>query len=223
MRTATLERLTGMAGLAVVALFVVGVVLSATPPAADAPASAFAAYAAERRTAILVTAYLAVLSSALAMAFLAGLRDVLRRLDQRGESTLATVGLAAGILQFSAVVVGLAILAAAAYRAGLPGEAVRTLTDTGWIVINLGAGLPTTVSVGAFSVVLMRSGSAPRRVVWLGFMVAAAHLVVSAAFARRGFLAPEGLIAFVVPALYYAWVLGVSLELLRRRAPAGAT
>ena len=223
MRTATLERLTGIAGLAVVGLFVVGVLLAATPPAADAPASAFAAYASERRTAILVTAYLAVLSCALAMAFLAGLRDVLRRLDERGESTLATVGLAAGIMQFSVVAVGLAVLAAAAYRQGPPGELVRTLIDTGWIVINLGAGLPTTVSVGAFSVVLMRSGAAAGRVVWLGFLVALAHLVVSAAFARRGFLAPEGLIAFVVPALYYAWVLGVSLELLRRRAPAAAT
>jgi hypothetical protein len=223
MRTGTLERLTGIAGLVVVGLFVVSVLLSATPPAADAPAQAFAAHAAEKRTAILVTAYLAVLSSAITMAFLAGLRDVQRRLDERGESTLATVGLAAGILQFSAVVVGVAVLAAAAYRPGLPGEVVRTLTDTGWIVINLAAGLPTAVSVAAFSIVFRRSHSIDGRVVWLGFLVALAHLVVAAAFARRGFLAPEGLVALLVPALYYAWVLGVSVALLGRRAPAAST
>lgn len=223
MRTATLERLTAIAGLAVVGLFVIGVLFSSSSPPADAPAAAFAAQATEHRTATLTTAYLAVLSSAVTMAFLAGLRDVLRRLDERGESTLATVGLAAGILQSAAVVVGVAILAASVYRTPLPGEVVRTLTDTGWIVINLGAGLPTAVSVAAFSVVLSRSRAVARRVVWLGFVVAAAHLVVSAAFARRGFLAPEGLIALVVPALYYAWVLGVSLALLRRRAPAPAT
>lgn len=223
MRTATLERLTAIAGLVVIGLFVVGVLFSATSPPADAPASAFAAHADEQRTAILVTAYLAVLSCAVAMAFLTGLRDVLRRLDERGESTLATVGLAAGIMQFSAVVVGVAVLASAAYRSGLPGEVVRTLTDTGWIIINLAAGLPTAVSVAAFSIVFLRSRAVARRVVWLGFAVAAAHMVVAAAFARRGVLAPEGLIALVVPALYYAWVLGVALALLRRRTPAGAT
>ena len=115
------------------------------------------------------------------------------------------------------------MLAAAVFRSGLAAEAVRTVPDTGWIVINLGAGPPTAVSVAAFSIVLMRSGTVERRVAAFGFLVAAAHLVVAATFARRGAMAPEGMVALVVPALYYAWVLGVSLGLLRRRAPVAPT
>ena len=220
MQTARIERLTAIAGLVVVALSLVNLTLPPVP-AGDAPATAFAGYYAAHRTAVLVVAYVAVLGAAVVVAFLAGLRDLLRR-HEAGDGTLATTGLVAGVVEFTAVAVGLSILAAAAYRPGQPAETIRALTDAGWVVINLGAGLPTAVSVAAFSLVVLRTRLLPRWVVGFGLLVSVAHLVVSGAFARGGFLAPEGAIAVVVPTLYYLWVLVVSLTLLRRRTPRSA-
>ena len=137
----------------------------------------------------------------------------------------STTTLVAGVVEFTAVAVGLSILAAAAYRPGQPAETIRALTDAGWVVINLGAGLPTAVSVAAFSLVLLRTRLLPRWVVGFGLLVSVAHLKergTRAFLERGGFLAPEGAIAVVVPTLYYLWVLVVSLTLLRRRTPRSA-
>ena len=220
MQTARLERMTAITGLFVVALSLINLTLPPLP-ASDEPARAYAAYYAAHRTALLAVAYLVVLGSAVVVAFLAGLRDLLRR-HEGGESTMATTGLVAGVVQFTAVAAGVSILAAAAYRSGQAAGTITALTDTGWVVINLGAGLPTTVSVAAFSVVIRRTRLLSRWVAGFGILVAAAHMVVSGAFARAGFLSAEGAIGVAVPTLYYLWVLVVSLGLLRRRAVTAA-
>lgn len=222
MSTARLNRLTAIAGLGAVALYIASVPFTAPPPEAD-DAAVFAAYYAGNRTPTLIAAYLATLSAAVAIAFLAGLRDVLRRAEAPGESTMATVGLVAGVVQFALVAAGVAVLAAAAYRPRQPAETLRVLTDTGWVVINLGSGLPTALSVGAFSAVLNRTRVASQWVVGVGLVVAIAHLVVSGAFARGGPLSPMGEVPLLVPALYYLWVASVSLTLLRRGAPGPAS
>ena len=216
-------RLTAIAGLGAVALYIASLPFTSPPPETDHPAAVFAAYYATNRTSTLIAAYLAVLSAAVALAFLAGLRDVLRGAEAAGQSTMATVGLVAGAVQFALVAAGVAVLAAAAYRPRQPAETLRMLTDTGWVVINLGSGLPTALSVGAFSAVLNRTRVAGGLVVGLGLVVAIAHLVVAGAFAPGGTLSPLGAVALVVPALYYLWVATVSLTLLRRGAPPPAS
>jgi hypothetical protein len=217
------ERLTAIAGLGAVVLYVASLPFAAPPPESDHPAAVFVAYYAVNRTPTLIAAYLAMLSAVSAIAFLAGLRDVLRRAEEPGESTMATVGLATGIVQFALVAAGIAVLAAAAYRPRQPAETLRVLNDTGWVVINLGSGIPTALSVGAFAAVLRRTGVAGLSVVALGLVVAIAHLVVAGAFARGGPLSPLGQVPLLVPALYYLWVACVSVTLLRRGARAGGT
>jgi hypothetical protein len=114
------ERLTAIAGLGAVVLYVASLPFAAPPPESDHPAAVFVAYYAVNRTPTLIAAYLAMLSAVSAIAFLAGLRDVLRRAEEPGESTMATVGLATGIVQFALVAAGIAVLAAAAYRPRQP-------------------------------------------------------------------------------------------------------
>jgi hypothetical protein len=225
MMTGRLERLTAIAGLGAVALYIASLPFTAPnpPPEAGQPAAVFAAYYAGHRTPTLIAAYLAMLSAVVAVAFLVGVRDVLRRAEAPADSTMGTVGLVAGAVQWALVAAGVAVLAAAAYRPRQPAETLRVLTDTGWVVINLGSGVPTALSVGAFSAVLNRTRAAGPLVVGLGLVVAVAHLVVAGAFARSGPLSPVGAVPLLVPALYYLWVASVSVSLLRRGAPAPAS
>lgn len=77
---------------------------------------------------------------------------------------------------------------------------------------------PTAVSVGAFSVLILRTGALARWVGWFGFIVVAAHLVAAGAFDQDGFFSPSVVSVFVAPPLYFTWVLFASLAVLLRRS-----
>ena len=180
-------------------------------PPSDASAGEFSAYYADERGGLLALCWTATLSMSVLIAFFVALRQLLA-----GSSpTLANVGLAAGIGTCALTVAGFALFAGVAYRDGTGAETARVLTDVGWVLINLAAGPPTTVSIGAFTWALWRS---PYGRVWLlavGIVVAAAHLVVAGAFAREGFLSPEGTVAYAVPILFFAWIASAAVVLLR--------
>lgn len=167
---------------------------------------------ADHRTLLIAVAFSAVVGNTLMAGFfvsLAGLveRDALNRL-------LGRVGVVGMVMQIAIVMAAFGLIATVAWRQ--PGaELARTLTDLAWVLINLPAGPCTALAIAAFAAALRRCGLFGPGLVAFSAFVAAAHLVVAAAFAREGFLAPQGDIAIVVPTLYVTWIAVVGAVLLR--------
>jgi hypothetical protein len=197
---------------AVVALGGIAAVLSPwfDFPASDAAPSAFAAHYAAERDGLLALAYL----NALGMAVIAAVFVALREALGRWEPTWAAVGLAGGLLTLAMTLAGFVVLAALAYR-GAEAEAARQLTDVGWFLINVAAGPPTALSIAAYTAAISRSPASRPWLLGFGALVAAAHLLVTGAFAADGALSPTGLVAQVVPCLWSAWVAVACLVLWR--------
>jgi hypothetical protein len=178
-------------------------------PSSQASLSVVADYYGDNRGAIITFGSLGVLATSLLVAPFVVWRQVLGRF----RPTLALIGLVSGVVTIALTACGITVLVAAAFRAG---DAVRELSDLGWSIINLAAGPPTFVSIMAFVAAYHWS---PYRRRWLtptGIAIAAAHLVVSAAWAESGFFSPHGAISNLVPSLWFAWIALASLALLLR-------
>ncbi|MGH2501627.1 MAG: hypothetical protein ACRDID_03825, partial [Ktedonobacterales bacterium] len=186
------------------------------PSIGDSP-RVWAAYAASHSPQLLGEVYVWGAVAAATMAFLAGLWRLLRRAAP-GFETLATLALGSGMVIWAVALAGLAPVLELGYRASaLDAATAGSLGDMALLGATLSA-FPTAVSVGAFSLVILRSGVAPRWVGWLGILVAAAHLASAGAFAHDGFFSPSVVSVFVAPPLYYLWMLALSLALLLAKA-----
>src|SRR5262249_28228240 len=139
----------------------------------------------------------------------------LRRVPQ-GSEVLAMLGLGAGYLIWAIVLAGFAPVLVLGYRSGaLDLASAKSLGDLALLGTTLSA-FPTAVSVGAFSVLIVRTGAGARWIGWFGILVAAAHLAAAGAFAPSGFFSPSVVSVFVAPPLYFAWMLVTSVMLLLR-------
>jgi len=185
-------------------------------PASDDPSVQFARHFADERTALLVLAW----SNAIGMTIVLGVLVALSGLLRERSPLLAATGLAAGLVTIVFTVCGFAVLAAVAYTTP-EAEPARDGAALAWMFINVSAGPPTTLSIGAYTVALARSEHATAWLTPLGVLVAAAHLVVAGALMDDGPLSPHGTVAYVVPCLYFVWIGAACLVLWR--APAQAT
>jgi hypothetical protein len=196
-------RFTATAGIVAILFYIVTVVLIADFPGVDSSATQLASYFAGHSTQMLLEGYCWGLVAAATLCFLTGLWAVFRRSENEG-GVLATLGLGAGLTP--ALVLG--------YRAGsLAPSEVKLLADSLLLGTTLSA-LPTVVSVGAFSVLILRKGAAPRWIGLFGFLVIIAHLVDAGSFAQDGLFSPTGVPVYVAPILYYLWMLSLSVALL---------
>lgn len=178
--------------------------------ASDQSGAALARHYAEHRTAILVGCYGATLNTALQLVFFVGLRQLVD--GSPLSQALGRLGLASILAEVIGVTIAFSVLAAGAYRQPDP-ETLRVLSDLAWILIDLAAGPVTALALSAFALALWRSRAAGRWLLVFTAFAAAAHLVVAAAFAREGFLSPEGGIALLVPGFFLGWIAVVGLSL----------
>lgn len=211
------RRFTALAGILSVVLYAVGDLLIADLPPINAPAQAIAVYAAGHQAQFLGFVYVWGATVAAVICFLTGLWSILRHAEGASE-ILATLALGAGYMIWAIVLGGLVFVLELGYRsATLSPATAKLLSDLGILGAMLSA-FPTAVSVGAFSVLILRTGALARWVGWFGFVVVLAHLVAAGAFAQDGFFSPSVVSVFVAPPLYFIWVLIASLALLARRA-----
>lgn len=203
-------RLAGALGLAAAFGSVAGVLSPPFDlPSSNAPAEEFARYYTEQRGMLLAICFLGTVAHMLVIPVLAALSDLVRP----RSPMLAATGLAAGAITVAMTISGFAVLAALAYRT--PGaQFARDGSAVGWMFINLAAGPPTTVAIGAYTWGLARGGQRAW-ILALGLLVTVAHLVVAAAFAEEGFLSPHGGVAYLVPCLFFAWVAGACVVIWR--------
>lgn len=206
-------RFTATAGIVAILFYIVTVVLIADFPGVDSSATQLASYFAGHSTQMLLEGYCWGLVAAATLCFLTGLWAVFRRSENEG-GVLATLGLGAGLVIFAVALAGLTPALVLGYRAGsLAPSEVKLLADSLLLGTTLSA-LPTVVSVGAFSVLILRKGAAPRWIGLFGFLVIIAHLVDAGSFAQDGLFSPTGVPVYVAPILYYLWMLSLSVALL---------
>lgn len=221
MKNVPLRRFAALAGIASVILYVLGDALIADLPSINASGRTFAAYAAGHQTQLLMFVYVWGATVAFNLIFLTGLWSILRH-DARASEVLSTLALGAGYMVWAIVLGGLIFVLELGYRsATLDSSTAKLLSDLALLAATLSA-FPTVVSVGAFSVLILRTGALPRWIGWMGFVVVAAHLVAAGAFAQDGFFSPSVVSVFVAPPLFFFWVLVASLAVLfarSRKAP----
>jgi hypothetical protein len=221
MKGVSLRRFTALAGIASVILYALSDALIADLPSIDAPARTFASYAAGHQTQLLLFVYVWGATVAFNLVFLTGLWSYLRH-NARASEVFSTLALGAGYIIWAIVLGGLIFVLELGYRsASLEPTIAKLLSDMALLAATLSA-FPTVVSVGAFSVLILRTGALPRWIGWLGFVVVAAHLVAAGAFAQDGFFSPSIVSVFMAPPLFFIWVIAASLALLfarSRKAP----
>jgi hypothetical protein len=216
MNEQSVARWTGLAGIATVvsAIAAFAIFGALSPPNETDSASDIAKFFADNRTILALLVYLIALSFAFNLIFFIGLRDVLRR---RAPDTdlLATVAAAGGMLFIAIAYVGFGVLLQLVYREGAGNQDTqKTLFDIYTLNITM-ASVPTAVAAIAFSIALLQSRAMPAWLAWYGFAVAAAHLIGMGALARDGFFAPGVIGGYIAPLMFYAWVLALSVMLLR--------
>lgn len=208
-------RLTGLAALIAVALYLIAALLQGSPPGGTASGEQVITYASAHHDALLIAIYLTGLAMALVLCVSVGLAALLRDAGKGGDA-LAAVGLVGGVGWVAVLLAGLGFALGLVYRVprGDPVLA-RLLLDLSSLSFTLSA-FPTAVNVGAFSLLMLRSRLFPNWLAWFGLLTGAVHLVAGAAFAHDGLLAPQVTAGLIAPALYILWGLCAGIVLLRR-------
>jgi hypothetical protein len=167
-------------------------------------------------------ALLAVLGAVLLAAFFA----VLTRLVPEGHPGwgLVRVSLAGCVITQTMVAVGVSSgLAGLHAAAGNAGAGLAALGWRGLWLTFLASGVPTIVFTVTGVLGLRQAGLSPPWVSALGWLSAAAHVLVLSTLAQRGAFAADGIIAGLVPLTTVIWILALAATLPRpRRAAAPA-
>jgi hypothetical protein len=195
----TTRRITGLAGLAVVALFGVGNALWAfEQPDAGAPAREIVAFYADTSTEIVIGGSLSLFAIALFVLFASGVRAILR--EHESEDLLATAAFGGALLAMAAGLGAETINMVGAMRADggqLTPELGRALFEVSFVLGYNGAGVGIGIFVLAIAVVTLRSRALLPR--WLALLL----LVLGVAFITplsRFLLGPSILLLAVVSA-----------------------
>ena len=210
------ERAAGLAGLLGLVLGLGAATLERPWPDSAKPVE-LARFAHDNRGALLGQSILFILSAAVMMVFLVGVKSRLSR-GEREPAPLASLAFGAGLFAYGASIVGQApqLVMTLPIGSGLVPSSAALLTDLGFVVLAL-ANLPLAVMFAAIAVDTLTTGSFP---VWSGWFAAAAAvgcvaLAVSVA-TPSGALAPQGWLVYVFYLLPVVWLATAAGLLLKR-------
>ena len=167
-------------------------------------------------------ALLAVLGAVLLAAFFV----VLTRLVPEGSPGwgLLRVSLAGCVITQTMVAIGASFALASLHAAaGNAGAGLVALCVRGLWLTYLASGVPTIVFTATGVLGLRQAGLSPPWVSAVGWLSAAAHVLVLFTLAQRGAFAADGIIAGLVPLTTVIWILALAATLPRsQRAAATA-
>lgn len=221
MNRAEWDRIAPGFGVVFAVLFVLGFLLAGDSPALDSSSEEIASYYDDDRGKLLTAIVLFGLSLIAFLWFLGSIVHTLR--VEADESRLAPTALGAGVVTTSLFGGILLLNAGLAFQIAEDGDAgvVAAVYDLSWVTSSL-LSFPAAALVLAAGVGLMRGRLLP---VWFGWASTVAALALVAGgttWARDGFWAPDGAYnAYITPIIFVAWVVVLSVLLLRR--PLAAT
>jgi hypothetical protein len=209
----TWDRWAPVSGAVFVALIVVTFFLpTESPPGIGDSAQTVVSWFADHRTALLASGYLSGLAIAAFLVFLSSLVHAIR---ETGESMLATIALAGGLVLAAYALAATATHTLLAHNlaATLDPSVVKALWEIGFV--GLGYAFPLAVVVAATSLWALRTRYLPQWYGALGFVASVWFVVGGATYARDGFFAPDGAFGFIAFVAFLAWVLLTSILILQ--------
>ena len=209
-------------GIAAVALLIVGFVLPGTPPKASDSAVKITNFFVDERGSILAGMLLICVGMAFFVWWLGVLRGHLRRSGDDGS--LAEAAFGGGLVGAAMTLAGAALFAATVFKVAKLGNLAlnRALFDmTGDLFVIAGVGF--AVLVGAASASGARTGALPGWATTAGFVIAVLQLVSCLALvASSGFFAAGEAFGFIAFLTAVAWVVAVSVVMMRGAGRAAA-
>ena len=162
--------------------------------------------------------YLAAMLAVVGGVLLVGFFAVLTRLVPEGEKGwgLLRVSLAGCVVTQTMVAVGAAFALVGIHSAA--GGASPALVAFAWRGLWLtftASAVPTVLFTVTGVLGVADAGLAPQWACVIGWVSAAAHVVVAFTFAQSGPFAPDGLVAALTPVTTVVWILGTAVGLTR--------
>jgi hypothetical protein len=211
------RRLDAATGVLAALLFIVAFGLPGKPPSPADPINDITAYLLDKRSTILVSDMVAALASAVFIWWLGSVRSYLRA-GEGGEGRLSAAAFMGGGVGAALVLAGVAAQSGIVLHVGqlTDGNIVRVAFDTYNAIIAI-AGAGFAVFVAAASCSAARSGALPPGLYWSGSLVAGLQIASCAAiYAKDGFFASGGTLAFIAFLALALWVIVVSVVIVRR-------
>jgi hypothetical protein len=210
-------QLAGAAGAVSIALGVVALIVDQMWlfPDTGSTGAEIAVFVHAHRTALLLAMALNTAAVTLWLMFGAGVGLWLREATGRGSLLPACFGL--GLASFiTLLLAGFLCFVVLVYRVPSPSEA-RLLYDVAVGLLAM-SGAPTALALGSYAgAVFATAGHLPRWTGSLAVVGALAHVALLASFAvTDGFFSLEGAVIIAIPATLFAWILGMSVAMLRR-------
>jgi hypothetical protein len=203
-------------GVVFAVFFVVGFLLVGDSPTLDDPAQEIVSYFDDERGKLLTVIVLFGLSIVAFLWFLGSVVHTLR--VEARESRLAATALGAGVVTTS-VFGGIVLMnAGLAFQIAEDGDTgvVAAIYDLAWVASTL-ISYPVAALVWAIGIGVWRSRLLPAWFGWVSAVGALAILASGTTFATDGFWAPDGVYnAYITPILFVAWIVALSVLLLRR-------
>jgi hypothetical protein len=199
-----------ISGIAFVAMYVVGMIVSRTPDSSD-PAQTIAAYypdSKSHRVSMIVAMYVLIGAAMLFLWFLSGLRSRLRAAEGE-DRTLSTLAFGAGVVFVVFLSIGAIALASvpasmsfAENHVAVGADTIEILMSLGYGAILVGAMLSAAVMIFAVSVLTLRTAVLPKWSAWVGLLAAIALLFA---------------VVWIPQVALLIWMLCVSGAMLARR------
>ena len=216
MNKAMWDRVAPGFGVVFAVLFLLGFLLIGDSPKLDDSAEEIVAYYDDERSKLLTVVVLFGLAIVAFLWFLGSVVHTLR--VGADESRLAATALGAGAVT-TALFGGIVLInAGLAFQIAEDGDAgvVAALYDLAWVTSTL-ISYPVAALVGSTGIGALRGRLVPAWFGWASAVAAVAILVSGTTFAGDGFWAPDGAYnAYVAPVIFVAWVVVLSVLLLRR-------
>jgi hypothetical protein len=210
-------RFSGLAGLVSLALGVAGVIIDEMwrIPGTGASAGEIAGYVDAHRSALLVAVILTAAAVALWLLFGVGVWVWMRE-TASGDGFLSTC-FVVGLISFVTLLfAGFTSFLVLVYRAPEPSDP-RLLYDLAFALLAM-SGLPTALALGAYAKYVFGDRRLPGWTAWIAVAAALANLVLLASLViRSGFFSLEGGVIIAIPGTLFAWILAMSIVLLRAR------
>lgn len=207
------QKVAGAAGILFIAATLVSAFVVSPPPSPDEPAAKFLAYYSEHRTALLAQMMIGLLATIPAIAFVAGLWNLLR--SEEGEGGILAPTAAIGFIVSGAVVtVVTGWTGALGYLAdgnGLDEGSARTLSLLGTVFGTSGLFVGFATMEAASAYVLLKGSVLPKWLGWIGLVAALLGLVAVFSVAKSGAFAPFGVFSFAAFLSFSAYVAFVSV------------
>lgn len=213
--------LAGLAGTLSIALGIAGVLIDQmqTFPGTNSTSGEIASFVQANRTALVIAMLINSAAVTLWLVFGAGVWLWIREMTG-GESFFSACFLLGLVSFVTLLFAGFTSFFVLIYR-GFEASDPKLLYDLALGLLAM-SGAPTTLALGSYSALGLRTRHIPGWTAWLAAVAALAHLALFASFwTTDGFFSLQGGVIIAIPGTLFAWILGTSAAMktaARRKA-----